>query len=192
MVSILETLGLDVVAEAANGLETISLCKTYQPDLLILDVAMPHAGALEVLEEVRRWSSCTRVVVLTGFSAGSVLTALAEGGAHGMALKGSPTETIRHVIEEVVAGRRCMDEAVQIQIEHASEVDRLTRRETQVLGFLVRGYGNQEIADTLSLSPATVNNHRANLMHKLDVHSIAELMARVYSGGLLEPLKETP
>jgi len=185
VVRLLQQFDLTLLGEASDGLEAIGLCKHHQPDLLLADVSMPRAGALEIIEEIRRWSPQTKIVVFTGITSSATLQPLDAASVEGIVLKDSPAEVFQSVVEQVLAGDVARDPAVVQALNKPGIVD-LTRREQQVMGFLLRGYSNAAIADELNISAATVNNHRANLMRKLDVHSITELMGLALREGLLD------
>lgn len=177
--------GLQIVGEAADGLEAITLVKSLQPNLLTLDTGMPLARGMEVFGEARRWSSATKVVVITGFTAAGMLADWIAAGVDGLFLKTCPPEEMHHGIELVLQGGQYYSKAVRANLERADE-DTLTQRERQVLHLLAAGHTNQEIGARLSISPKTVDNHRTRLMAKLDVHSIAQLLAYALKEGLLD------
>lgn len=176
---------LAVVAEATNGLEAISAVKRHKPDLLMLDVSMPYANALEVLIEVQRWSPATKVVVFTGVTSTAMLAELVDSGVDGLIHKSHGSQEVVRAIENVMAGERFIQPEIQSLIEGSSAESRLTSREKQVLQLIVTGNTNAQIAEVLSISPKTVDKHRSSLMKKLNVHSVAELMAYAAREGLL-------
>jgi DNA-binding NarL/FixJ family response regulator len=171
---------LTVVGEACNGIEAIALTRAHAPDLLVLDLSMPLANGLEVLEEVRRFSPRTRVIVLTGVASRPMLEQAAVLGAVAIVSKNDDGAELMAAIPQVLAGANLAATAVR------REDSGLTRREIQVLQGLCRGETNAAIAERFGISPATVNNHRANLMRKLSVRSIAELMAVALKEGYLD------
>lgn len=186
----LARLGFDVVGEAADGLQAVSKCKVLQPRLLVLDLSMPRAGAIEVVEEVRRWSPETRIVVLTGVTDATFLQPVINAGIGGIVLKDSPAETL----ERALAAREFfLDPKLEELLAKAREA-LLSKREQQVLGLLLRGNSNAEVAGLINISPHTVNNHRSSIMRKLGAHSIVELMSISLRMGLIDPgvLKEKP
>ncbi len=184
--AILESLGVEVVAEAANGLETIAAVKQHRPTLLTLDAAMPLARGVEVLGEVRRWSPETKVVVFTGLTSRGVWRDLAEAGASGVFLKSDDEDELRRGVAAILAGRRAHSPAAAEALAQ-EDGPALTVRERQVLSLVARGQSNAEIAAALGISSKTVDNHRTNVMRKLDVHSVAALIAYALREGLLDP-----
>jgi DNA-binding NarL/FixJ family response regulator len=181
-----EPRGLEVVAEANNGVEAISLVKTHRPDLLLLDVAMPLAGGAEVLHDLRRWSPDTIIVVLTGVSSAGLVGSLLESGVEGMFSKGTPLDELYAKLPVILRGGRYIADPFLSLMESREGVTRLTGRERQTLNMIVAGKSNKEIAQLLSISPKTVDKHRTGLMRKLGVHSVAELISLALREGLID------
>lgn len=182
-----ETHGLafDVCAEAVNGLEALGAVKAHEPDLLFLDIAMPLATGTEILADVRRWSPETRVVIYTGVLAPGTLASVVEADAHAVLSKTAPTEELPDHLAIVLSGGRYIAPELVDVIERGQQAVNLTGRERQTLNMIIGGKSNKEIARVLNISPKTVDKHRTSLMRKLDVHSIAELMARALQDGLI-------
>lgn len=184
---VVEPRGLRVLAEAENGFEAISEVKVHQPDLLLLDVAMPLAGGAEVLLDIRRWSPDTAIVVLTGINAPGLITSLLESGVEGMFSKASPLQELYAKLPLILrGGHHVAEDFLQLMETHHS-TRQLTERERQTLNMVVAGKSNKEIADALSISPKTVDKHRTSLMQKLGVHSVAELLTLALREGLIDP-----
>jgi DNA-binding NarL/FixJ family response regulator len=169
--------GVAIVAEADDGFATIALAKTLKPDLLLLDVAMPKAGGLAVIGEVKRWSPATRVAVLTGITGTSVLAQLRDSGAVGLLSKTCTAQELDRGLRRIIAGEEYVSEDLRAAVAAGSPVGSLTMRERQVLTLAAQGSSNAEIAALLNISTKTADNHRTNLMRKLGVHSAAELVA---------------
>ena len=175
--------GVEVVAEAGDGLSAIAQTKQLKPDLLLLDVTMPHAGGLAVLGEVLRWSPATRVAIVTGVSAHGTLAELRNCGAIGVLLKTASPAELDHGLRRIIAGESYVSPALsESPLGHALAA--LTAREGQILSLVAQGRSAGEIATLLNISAKTVDNHRTNLMRKLDVHSAAELAALAVREGL--------
>lgn len=175
-----------VVAEVADGLSAIAAVKLHQPRLLLLDAAMPHARGIEVLADARRWSPSTAVILLTGFTAGTVLAQWLDADVEGILLKTSTPEDIRAGIETVLAGGRYISPKAQAALEVATARPALTDREREVLSSIAMGRQSREIADRLSISARTVEKHRASLMAKVGVKSVAQLIGYALREGLLD------
>lgn len=174
-----------ILAEANDGLETITLCKTLTPSLLTLDSAMPMARGMEVYGEVRRWSPETRVCLVTGITALGHLAEWVAAGVDGIAFKSCPSDDIQTCFSLVLEGGSNFTPAVLRIIGDLEERPSITMRERQILHLLAEGNSNAEIAERLSISPKTVDNHRTRLMAKLGVHSMAQLLSYALREGLL-------
>ncbi len=175
----------DVIAEANDGLETITLCKALMPDFLTLDSDMPMARGMEVFVEVRRWSPETRICLVTGVTARGHLAEWIAAGVDGIAFKSCPTEDMQACFSLVLEGGKNFTPAVLRVMESLEARPEITLRERQILHLIAEGNTNAEIAKRLSLSPKTVDNHRTKLMGKLGVHSMAQLLSYALREGLL-------
>jgi len=185
--AILESIeGVAIVGEAANGLEAIALAKTARPALLLLDMAMPLARGMEVFGEARRWSPDSRIAVVTGLTAVGLLADWVSAGVDGLFLKTCPPEEMRHGFGLLLSGGSYYSQAVLAALRNKPPTAELTQRERQVLHLIAEGCSNDNIASRLSISPKTVDNHRTHLMAKLNVHSVAQLLAFALKEGLLD------
>lgn len=172
--------GFDVVGTAQGGLDTIAQGRRLRPDLAVLDFAMPDATGLEVFLELRRWTPDTRCAVVTGVTEAETLRQIVEAGVHGLFQKGDDPDEIVAGLVRVAGGARVVPDGLE-----AGDETKLSGREIEVLMGISRGQSNREIADSLSISPKTVETHRASLMRKFEVHSTAALVvAAVRSGHL--------
>ncbi|WP_300439575.1 response regulator transcription factor [uncultured Mameliella sp.] len=184
---LVEPAGIKVVAEAADGLSAIAAIRQHRPSLLLLDVQMPLAGGLEVLIEARRWSPETRVVVLSGVTSPGKIGELVSCGVDGLFSKGEDNDELFGALPGILRGRRHVAEVFRRMLEEAPAVPALSERERQVLNLVVAGRSNKEMAQVLGISAKTVDRHRTNLMQKLDVHSVAQLIAYALREGLIAP-----
>lgn len=187
---LIEEDGIEVVGEAANGLEAIAAVRQHRPDLMLLDVQMPMAGGTEVLLEARRWSPETKIVVLTGISAVGKLSELVEIGVDGLFSKATNNDALYAALPKVLRGSRQIAGHITRLLEETPQISPLTDRERQCLNLIVAGRSNKEIADLLGISAKTVDRHRTSLMQKLDVHSVAQLIALALREGLIDPSSE--
>lgn len=175
-----------IVAEAGDGLATLAAVKTHRPDLLTLDISMPLASGLEIMADIKRWSPATRVLVFSGVIAPGMLASAMDSGVSGLFSKAAaPADLIEHLPVILAGGRYVAPDLVAV-IEQGRRTVPLTDRERQALSMLLAGKSNKEMAQLLNISPKTVEKHRASLMQKLEVHSIAELMARALQEGLID------
>lgn len=179
-------LRFDLVAEAVNGLEAIAAVKAERPELLLLDLAMPLAGGVEIIHDVRRWHPPIRIVGLTGVTAGGLLANAVEMGVDALISKTSSMDVLLDRLPLILGGGRFIDPELATLIEQGQQAANLTDRERQILNMVVAGKSNKEIAALLNISPKTVDKHRSSMMQKLDVHSVAQLMARALKDGLID------
>lgn len=184
---LIEPDGIRVVAEAADGLAAIAEVRKHRPHLLMLDVQMPLAGGVEVLIELRRWSPDTRIVVLTGVSAGGVLAALVEAGVDGLFSKADDNTELYQRLPGILRGRPHIATSFVEILDREPDTVALTGRERQILNLILSGQSNREIGDTLGISAKTVDKHRTSMMGKLGVHSVPQLMAHALREGLIDP-----
>lgn len=185
LAQMLQTAGITVMAEAADGLEAIAMVRRHNPQLLLLDVAMPYARGIEVFGEARRWSPDTRIVVFSGMTSAALIGELATAGADGIFLKREDLTALATSIPAILGGRQIFGPGVADLIASSGSPD-ITVREREVLGLVAQGLSNRDIGERLGISAKTVDNHRANLMRKLNVHSVAELMSFAMRERLLD------
>ncbi len=182
----LEVDGIQVVGEAANGLEAIELVKTAQPDLLLLDISMPLASGAEILFDIQRWSPKTKVVILTAVRSPGLLSSILEGGVDGLFSKASDNEELFAKLPFILRGSRHVESALVDLIRDTRSLPPLTQRERQTLNMIISGKTNIEVAHLMGISPKTAEKHRSSLMAKLGVRSLAELLAKALQEGLIE------
>lgn len=176
-----------MVAEATDGLATIVAAKKYKPDLLTLDIAMPHAQGISVVTEVQRWSPGTRIVIFTGITSANLLSEMVYAGVQGIFTKRGDITEFEVAIPTILRGGTVLSSDARAITENADVDHNLTKRERQILSQICAGRSTKQIADSFSISVKTVDNHRASLMAKLNVRSLAELLAYAVREGLLNP-----
>ena len=179
-----------VVAEAEDGLDAITQARRFKPDMLVLDEAMPLAKGFEVLAEVRRWCPQTRVVVLTGLTSHNLLADYLAQNVDGLLLKSCQPDEVKRCFETVLAGHKFAAKEVRNILKENSDTRKLTPREGEVLSMVATGASNAEIAERLCISIKTVEKHRASLMAKLKVGSVAQLLAVALREGYLDAHKQ--
>mgnify|MGYP001793603473 CR=1 FL=1 len=180
-----------VLGDAEDGIKTIVAVRKKQPDILVLDIAMPYSNGIEVIGEVRRWSPNTKILILTGLTTGSLLRQASEAGAQAIYLKSDPMCAIIEAAACIAEGRTSYSSRVSEALEKPSVASSLTPREGQVLQGLLRGEAIAAIAQKFAISVNTVDKHRASIMRKFGVHSSGELMALAHREGFLESAKFT-
>ena len=177
----------DIKAHATNGLETLTCVREHRPDLLFLDISMPLATGAEIITDINRWSPDTKTLVFTGVVAPGVLANMVESGVHAIFSKGDAPSSIAEVLPIILEGGHHVAPSLLSLIEKGHQAESLTDRERQTLNMIISGKSNKEIARAMHISAKTVEKHRTSLMQKLEVHSLAELMARALKDGLIDP-----
>ncbi|MFP4475011.1 MAG: response regulator [Desulfatibacillaceae bacterium] len=190
---------LDVVGEAANGLEAIRLVGETEPDLLLLDLSMPRMNGLTAIREVKRNHPGTRILCLTVHTGEEYVSEVFSSGAEGYCLKDATREELSIAVRSVLAGKRYLGPGVSEHVvtgylngvrqlgKERNGSRELTQREKEVLKLIGEGYKNREVGDILCISIKTVEKHRANIMRKLDLHNAAELTGYAIEKGLVSP-----
>lgn len=177
---------VEIVGEASTGVETLELCREFQPDVLILDISMPGLGGLEVLAELKSVSPKTRVAIVSQYSDRAYVIRALRLGTKAYVPKKALARDLVTAIRAILDGRTYLDPSVADLVVDAAihpedssepgELALLTKREREVLRLTAEGKTAKETARILDISQHTVNRHRANLMEKLDKHSTAELV----------------
>ncbi len=186
---------LEVVAECGDGHSAAELCLDLKPDFVILDVMLPGLNGAEVLRRFSRQLKDTRVLVFSGYEDPILLRELLEAGAHGFVGKSAPLSELKRGINVVSRGgsyfgpeiARVLREAMTGPMSgQRSMLASLTSREREILQMIAESYSTKEIASKLGISVKTAENHRTNLMRKLDLHDVASLTRFAIEHGLVE------
>ncbi|CAM4311666.1 two component system sensor kinase SsrB [Yersinia intermedia] len=179
-----------IVGQADNGLEVYNLCRQTEPDIAIIDLGLPGMDGLDVIIQLlRRWPTM-KILALTARYEEHHASRTLNSGALGYVLKKSPQQILMAAIQTVSVGKRYIDPALNSSLVNklAQGTDArqpvLTPRERQILKLITEGACNRIIAAHLSISQKTVETHRLNMMKKLDVHKVAELIHWSYRLGL--------
>ena len=185
-----------VIAEAANGREAIDLAARESPDVAIIDIAMPVLNGIEAAQRISSAHPKVAIIILSVHSDESYILRALKAGARGYLLKDSPEGDLLQALRAVAAGKAFFSPAVSKVLaedyvrqvrQHGLEdpYDFLTARERELLQLIVELKPTKEIAELLNLSPHTVDTHRGNLMQKLNVHSIPELILYAVRKGII-------
>jgi DNA-binding NarL/FixJ family response regulator len=187
--------GFEVVGEAADGAEAVELVRTAAPDVVVLDLNMPGTGGLDVLPALKGTQPALKVIVVTMHAGREYVARAMKGGADAYLLKDSAVQDLVAAVEAVLAGRSYFSPSIQALVAELLRGDApatargtpLTDREREVLAWLARGLSSKEVAQRLDISVRTVETHRANLMHKLGVKSVALLIQVAIREGIIDP-----
>lgn len=189
--------GLAVVAEASDGAAAIDCARRVEADVLVLDLKMPGADGIDVLRTVKSAHPSLKVIVLTMHAGREYVARALQEGADGYLLKDSAVQDLVAAVQAVTGGGTYFSPAIQQEMagllrdgpnpKPAPGAHLLTEREREVLVLLARGLSSKEVGQALGISPRTAETHRANLMHKLGVKSVAVLVQVAMREGILEP-----
>jgi DNA-binding NarL/FixJ family response regulator len=186
----------EIVGEAGDGREAIRQVKKYKPDLILTDLSMPRMNGMEAIKEIKRESPATKVLVLTVHRAEEYILATFRAGADGYLLKDSTHSELLMAVKKVLSGTSYISPEISGKViegyiegkknlKSRTSWETLTQREREILKLIAEGYRNKEIAEDLCISVKTVEKHRANLMEKLDLHSIQALTTFAIERGLV-------
>lgn len=177
--------GVHIVAET-DRLDTLkAVVAEHSPDLLLLDYHMPGGDTGAIASYLRQRYPEMKLVMLTGAQSAVVLKQLMDLGADAVLLKQGSGQDLVASLQQVIAGRRVLPSDVR-ELAAQADLD-LTARELQILKLIYDGHSNSEMAEQLSLSPKTVDKHRENLMRKLGINNVAQLVRKVHDLKLWEP-----
>lgn len=180
-----------VVGTAADGRETVREIALLEPDVVVMDIAMPRTNGIEATREIRDRVPRARVIVLSMHSSAEVVFHALEAGASGYLLKESAAKEIIDAVRAVHAGRRYLGRKVAEMVadnvgraSSASPLESLSKRERQVLQLVAEGHSSARIAAALDLSPKSVDTYRSRLMGKLHIGDVAGLVKFAIQHGL--------
>ncbi|HOV85426.1 MAG TPA: response regulator transcription factor [Syntrophobacteraceae bacterium] len=186
--------GMDVVAEADNGRTTVRLARELLPDLVIVDIGMPGLNGIEATRQIVAENPRIRVVALSMHSDRRFVAQMFKAGASAYLLKDCAFEELAQAVQVVLAGRTYLSPqvagtVVEDYIRHLAATDGsgfsvLTAREREVLQLLAEGNSTKQIANSLHVSMKTVETHRQQIMNKLNVQSVADLVKYAIREGL--------
>ena len=186
---------LEVVGEAADGLQLLDLLNQSPPDIILLDISMPNLRGIEAVHEIKRSYPRVKILILTMHKDKQYLEQAISAGARGYLLKEDTDTELFTAIEKIRRGRiyvspNLLEELTEDWVltlhdeSNASlKIEQLTVREKEVLKLIAEGKGSKEIADLLFISARTVERHRANIMQKLDAKKTADIVRHAVQKG---------
>ena len=183
---------LECIGEAADGEEAMRKARELTPDIILMDINMPHMDGLAVTELLRKEVPTTKVIILSMHSNREYVLRIIQAGARGYVLKEAPQEELVRAIEAVSAGEAFFSPDIArialnqyVNNEGQPPIGKLTEREREVLVLIAEGKSNKEIASHLDLGVRTVETHRERIMRKLNIHSVAGLTKFAIAHGLI-------
>ena len=179
--SLLEPLeGINICGEVADGLELLELLKNTSPDLIILDISMPNLPGLEAAREIKRLYPHVKIMLLTMHKKKEFIRQGLEEGVDGFLLKDEPGDELVRAVQTLQRGGKYLSPMLSMilgnLVQEARKAEILSVREREVLKLLAEGKKTREIAETLCISSFTVRRHRYNIMNKLKVQSLVDLV----------------
>jgi len=189
---------LELIGEAKDGVEAVEMARTLQPDVILLDLAMPRKDGVEAIVEIKADNPDARILVVTSFADDDSVFPAIKSGALGYLLKDSPPEALIRAIHDVYRGETSLHPAIARklvqEITQPSALpptkEPLTEREAAVLQQVARGLTNQEIADSLTVSERTVRFHVSNILSKLHLANRTQAALYALQQGLADPPRD--
>ena len=188
--------GVEVVAEAGNGLEAVEKAARFDPDVVMMDIRMPELDGLEAARRILAADGTARVLILTTFDLDEYVYEALRAGASGFVLKDDPPEQLLAAIRIVAGGEALLSPAITkrviekfTSISHAkppSELAELTERELDVFRLIARGLSNAEIGNELYISDATVKTHITHILQKLDLRDRVQAVVLAHETRLFD------
>ena len=188
---------IEVIGEAENGSEAVTLVESLSPDVLIMDINMPHLNGIEAAKQICSLKTDTQIVILSMVSDEIVVRQVLQNGAKGYLLKGSLTEELHLAVRATNQGATYLSPAISETImadllgskpisEEPDQPHELTPREHELLQLISKGHTNSAIAELMHVSIKTVERHRTNLMTKLNARNIVTLIRTAIKHGLIQ------
>ncbi len=187
---------IEVVGEAANGMEGLEKVGELLPDVVLMDMAMPVMGGLEAIRRIRKEFAGIKILALTQYDDKEHVFPAIQAGATGFVSKTAASSELAHGIRAVSAGESYLSPSIaRLFVEDYQSValteanndpyEQLTDREREMLKLVVEGYKTRQIAELLNITPKTVEGHKTNLMKKLGIHSNLDLVKYALRRGII-------
>ena len=182
---------MEVVGEANNGREAVRMARDLEPDIALMDIAMPELNGLEAADRVHRDTPKTRVIILSMHANEEYVAQALKSGASGYLLKDAATTELEMALKAVAQGQFYLSPSISRQVVDSylhggpTGLDLLSPRQREILQLIAEGKSTRDIAESLHLSVKTIETHRAQLMERLDIHDTAGLVRYALRKGLI-------
>lgn len=188
----------EVVGEAGDGREAVKKAEALKPDVVVMDISMPILNGIEATRQIAKSLPKTKILILTVHENDQLATEILNAGATGYLLKDAASEELIAAIRAVYRGDSYLSPSIakrviaqyldfaRGKVPPEEKFSDLTAREREILQLIAEGYSNKEIAQMLYISEKTVKTHRENIMRKLDLHSVAELVRYAIRRGIIQ------
>ncbi|MDQ8204903.1 response regulator transcription factor [Pelagicoccus sp. SDUM812003] len=194
LADILERHNYEIIGESGNGQDALKEILELQPDVVVVDARLPGLNGLELIRRLNRQLPHTRYLVFSAYQNPSIVKDMLEAGAHGFVEKTAHLREFINGLGIIAEGGTFFGpnvaELIRSVVANPNSVQRskdsLTEREREVLQMIAEGHSTKEIAQKLGLSVKTVDNHRTNMMRKLDLHNVASITRYAMQNGLIE------
>lgn len=192
--------GWTVCGEASNGRMAVEMAEKLRPDFAVLDMSMPELNGLEATRRILKNQPQIKILIYTMHETEKIIVDVVDAGAHGIVLKSDAGDNMVAAVETIAKGRkfftsRVAETVVDAYLSKRKGTSRdnvpsqiaLTTREREVVQLLAEGKANKEVADRLGISPRTAEGHRSEIMRKLNIGSLAELIRYAIRNGFVQP-----
>jgi DNA-binding NarL/FixJ family response regulator len=190
---------LEVVGEAGEGRAALKMVENLRPDMVLLDVSLPDMNGIDLIHDIKKFLPEIHILMVSMHTKIDYITSAFQAGARGYVVKDAPSGKILQALDLVSQGEYFLDTSIARQVvERLAELPgrqakvadaaygSLTPREQEILRLMAEGHSKKKISDQLCISPKTVENHRANIMAKLDLHSTLEMVRYAARLGLID------
>jgi DNA-binding NarL/FixJ family response regulator len=182
-----------IIGESGEGQQACQLCLELKPDLIVLDARLPGLSGVDILRRISKQLKSTRVLVFSAYESPALVREMLEAGAHGFVEKTAGLVEFKKGLETISKGGTYFGPGVAALLRtvvasksQSSGIETLTDREREILKLVAESHSTREIAQKLGISVKTVDNHRTNLMRKLDLHDVASLTRYSLETGLID------